>query len=76
MWFDVGPMRLLLILLIIPLGFFLGRRGRPWLAALGPLGCLAALVPGYDIVSMLLALALLVFVAALVVYGARKWQAD
>lgn len=76
MWFDVGPMRLLLILLIIPLGFFMGRRRRPWLAALGPLACLAALVPGYDILSMLLALTMLVWVMALLVYGVGKWRAD
>lgn len=76
MWCNIGPSRLVLVLLVIPLGFFLGRHGRPWMAALGPLAFLAALAPGYDPITMLLALALLIPIFRLGVFGAGKWLSE
>jgi hypothetical protein len=59
MWFDIGVARLLLVLCIIALGLACGKRSRLWLAALSPLLLLAALAPGYDPFTMLLALVVL-----------------
>ncbi len=59
MWIIPGPTRIGLLILIVALAFAFGKRGRLWLAAVGPLALMAAFVPGNDPLSMLIALALL-----------------
>ena len=76
MWFDIGFSRLLLLVIIVVSGLALGRRGRLWLTAVGPLALLSALVPGTDPLGMLIAMALLLAIFALGVYWGPRLRND
>jgi Sec-independent protein secretion pathway component TatC len=65
---GVGVMELIFLFLAIGLACCFGRRGRRWMAAVGPLMVLAVLVSPPDIVSMLVVVIPLALAFSLGVY--------
>jgi hypothetical protein len=78
MWLlsQIGAQELMILILAVAVACCFGRKGIRWLAALGPLLMLAALLPFHDILSMLIAFTTLLTVFALgVFWGPRLFLA-